>query len=667
MLKNVGVLFVFASVAACAQDLMPLPAAISSGAGQLAIDSNFSVALVGYRELRLESAVVRLVSRLARQTGMPVTGGVSANGAAELVIDCKGPGERIQTPAEDESYTLDVLPNQSRLTAQTTVGALRGMETFLQLVAPGPGGFAVPAVRIEDRPRFRWRGLMIDSSRHFIPLDVIEHNIDAMAAVKLNVLHWHLSDNQGFRVESKRFPKLQQQGSDGLFYTQDQIRQTIQYARDRGIRIMPEFDMPGHSTAWFVGYPQLASAPGPYHIERAFGIFDPTMDPTREETYQFLAGFIAEMAGLFPDLYFHIGGDEVNCKQWDSNPRIQEFKRAHGLKTNQELQAYFNRRVLAIVKKNGKKMVGWDEVLTPDLPKDVVAQSWRGQASLAASARQGYQGLLSFGYYINRMQPTSYHYGIDPLGGDAANLSDAEKARVLGGEACEWTELVSAENFEARVWPSMEAIAERFWSPQSATDLDSMYRRLEIESGRLEWLGLKHRSSSRIMLDRVVRYRPADAITALSTSVEPAGLDARDEARPYTQLTPLNRLVDATPAESATAREFSRWVDALLAGDRDKIGDIRRQSILWRDQHGQLKQAFADSFLAAEIEPVSAAVSALGAAAVEALDHIASGKPAPQSWVDAQSGLLESARKPKAELLIVIADPVRKLMQAATR
>jgi hexosaminidase len=668
MSKNVTVLFICAFVAACAQDLMPLPASMSPAGGKLAIDSSFRVALEGYREPRIESAAVRLVSRLALETGIPITGGVSGNGAAELVIDCKGPGEQIQTPGEDESYSLEVSPHQARIAAATPVGALRGVETFLQLVAPQPGGFAAPAVRIEDKPRFRWRGLLIDSCRHFIPLDVIERNLDAMAAVKLNVLHWHLSDDQGFRVESKRYPKLQEAGSDGLYYSEDQIRHVIEFARDRGIRIVPEFDMPGHSTAWFVGYPRLASAPGPYRIERAFGIFDPTMDPTREETYEFLAGFIAEMAELFPDPYFHIGGgDEVNGKQWDSNPRIQEFKRVHGFKTNPELQAYFNKRLLAIVTKNGKKMVVWDEALASDLSKDVLVETWRSQGSLAASARQGYQGLLSFGYYLNRMQPAAYHYGIDPLGGDAAKLNDAEKARILGGEACEWTELVSAENFEARVWPGLAAVAERFWSPQSTTDVNSMYRRMEIESGRLEWLGLKHRSSSRVMLERIVGYRPAAAITALSTALEPAGLNARDEARPYTQWTPLNRMVDATPGESVTAREFSLAVDALLRGDRDKLEDIRRQSILWRDQHGQLKQAFEDSFLAAEVEPVSAAVSALGGAAIEALDYIAAGKSAPQSWVAAQSGVLERAKTPKAELRVVIAGPVRKLVEAAAR
>src|SRR5439155_9355749 len=170
----------------------------------------------------------------------------------------------------------------------------------LQLVKTSSTGFAVLEVTIQDRPRFAWRGLMIDVARHFIPLDVLKRNLDGMAAVKMNVFHWHLSENQGFRIESKKLPKLHQLGSDGLYYTQDEVRELIAYARDRGIRVIPEFDMPGHSTSWFVGYPELASAAGPYQIERKWGVFDPAMDPTQERTYKFLDQFIGEMAALFP-------------------------------------------------------------------------------------------------------------------------------------------------------------------------------------------------------------------------------------------------------------------------------------------------------------------------------------------------------------------------------
>ena len=195
---------------------------------------------------------------------------------------------------------------------------------------------------IQDQPRFPWRGLMIDIARHYQPPEVLKRNLDAMAAVKLNVFHWHLTEDQGFRVESKKFPKLHTMGSDGFFYTQDQVREIIAYAAERGIRVIPEFDIPGHATSWLVGHPELGSAPGPYKIERGAGIFEPALDPTRDQTYKFLDGFLGEMAALFPDAYMHIGGDENEGKQWDRNPQIQAFMKAKGIKDNHALQAYFN-------------------------------------------------------------------------------------------------------------------------------------------------------------------------------------------------------------------------------------------------------------------------------------------------------------------------------------
>src|SRR5262249_33035526 len=175
---------------------------------------------------------------------------------------------------ENESYSLNATDKQAVLTAPTVVGAIRGLETLLQLIEGDSQGYFIPAVDIQDKPRFPWRGLLIDSCRHFQPLEVIKRELDGMAAVKLNVLHWHLSEDQGFRVESRKYPKLYQMGSDGLYYTQEQIRDVIAYATERGIRVVPEFDMPGHSTSWLVGYPELGSAPGPYQIERKWGVFD---------------------------------------------------------------------------------------------------------------------------------------------------------------------------------------------------------------------------------------------------------------------------------------------------------------------------------------------------------------------------------------------------------
>src|SRR6516225_1455283 len=395
-------------------NLMPMPSYYQLTSDQMAIEQSFSVALTGHQEERLESAVQRFLRDLSRRTGMPLTAQPVDPPQAKLLIHTDQASKEVQEPGEDESYSLEVTPSGARLSAPNPLGTLHGLQTFLQLVESTPAGFAVPVIRIHDTPRFVWRGLMIDVSRHFMPLDIIKRNLDGMEAVKMNVFHWHLSDDQGFRVESKKFPKLQQMGSDGLYYTQAQVRDLITYAHDRGIRVVPEFDMPGHSAAWFVGYPELASAPGPYQIERKWGIFDPAMDPAEEATYRFLDKFIGEMAALFPDKYFHIGGDEVNGKQWDANPKIQAFMRAHGLKTNQDLQAYFNERVEKIVAKHGKIMVGWDEILRPTLPKDIVVQSWRGQESLAQAAKLGFRGLLSYGYYLDLMWPTARHYAVDP-------------------------------------------------------------------------------------------------------------------------------------------------------------------------------------------------------------------------------------------------------------
>src|SRR5216684_1079466 len=427
--------------------LIPAPSTVQLGTGQLPIDQSFSAAVTGVQDTTLERGVQRFLAQLSQQTGMPLKHKPGEPTNPTLLIHADHGREPVQKLGEDESYELAITDSGAKLTAPTPLGILHGLQTFLQLVENTPAGFAVPAVTIKDQPRFPWRGLLIDVSRHFIPLDVLKRNLDGMAAVKMNVLHWHLSDDQGFRVESKRFPKLHEMGSDGLYYPQAEIRDFIAYAHDRGIRVLPEFDIPGHSRSWFVGYPELASNPGPYKVDPEGP--DSVIDPTQESTYKFLDDFIGEMAKVFPDAYFHIGGDEVNGQAWDANPKIQAFIHAHGMKDNQDLQAYFNQRLLKILTKYHKIMIGWDEVLHPDLPKNVVVQSWRGQQSLATAARLGYSGLLSFGYYLDLMWPAWRHYAVDPTTDDAATLNPEEKSRILGGEACMWSEWVTGENIDS--------------------------------------------------------------------------------------------------------------------------------------------------------------------------------------------------------------------------
>jgi hexosaminidase len=569
----------------------------------------------------------------------------------------------VQSVKEDESYQLAITPQQARLTAATPVGALRGMETFLQLVEPAAQGFSAPAVRIADRPRFPWRGLMIDASRHWMPAEVLKRNLDGMAAVKLNVLHLHLTDDQGFRIESKVHPRLHEFGSDGHYYTQAQITELIAYARGRGIRVVPEFDMPGHTTSWCVGYPEIASGPGPYQIERQWGVFDPTLDPTREETYTFLDGLIGEMAALFPDEYFHVGGDEVNGKQWDTNPAVVAFKQAHGMKDNADLQLYFNGHLLPIVQKHGKKMIGWDEIFNPDLPHDIVVQSWRGPESLAQTARRGYMSILSHGYYLNLALAPADYYQVDPLAGAAAGLTPEQASRILGGEACMWSEFATPENIDSRIWPSAAAIAERFWSPQDVKDIDSMYRRLEVVSRELEGVGVTHQSSYSRMLARLAGTQSPKALATLADVLEPVKYLQRRNARNYTSLTPLNRLVDAVRPESEKARIFAGRVDHLNA-NKDAV---RKQLIIWRDSREELLPLLQQSALLEEDIPVAEDLSAVAGAGLEALDYLDSGKPAPQAWVQEQFVLLDLAAKPHAEMLLMIVEPVRKLVNAAQR
>jgi len=651
-------------------NLMPMPASVQMGAGRLLIDPSFSVALSGRPDPLLRRTVDRFLNNLRQQTGMlPLDMKVTDSSNATLVINCEHASKEVQELGEDESYDLEISNSGAKLSAPTSLGVMRGLQTFLQLAHTTSDGFAVPAIAIQDKPRFPWRGLMIDVSRHFIPLDVLKRNLDGMAAVKLNVFHWHLSDNQGFRIESKEFSKLHQMGSDGLYYTQEEVRNLIAYARDRGIRVVPEFDMPGHSTAWFVGYPELASGPGRYEIERKWGVFDPAMDPTQERTYKFLDKFIGEMAKLFPDRFFHIGGDEVNGKQWDANPKIQEFMRSHGMKNNQDLQAYFNKRVQAIVSKHGKTMLGWDEILHPGLPKSVVIQSWRGQESLAEAAKQGYRGLLSHGYYVDLIWPAWQHYAVDPMSDAAASLSPDEKQRILGGEACMWAEYVSPENIDSRIWPRTAAIAERLWSPQDVRDVNSMYQRLEEVSRRLEGLGLTHNSSYAPMLRRIAGRDDISALQVLADVVEPVKDDTREKTAPVepTSATPLNRLVDAARPESATARRFADLVNELAGGSL-KPGpepQIRKLLTRWRDQQENLQSLLEESFLLKEAAPLSQELSNLGAAGLAALDYLDRGQRAPEAWKAEQLALIEQAKTQKAQLLLMVVPSIEKLIEAS--
>ena len=647
---------------------MPVPSTVQLGTGQLPIDQSFSIAVTGVQDTTLERGVERFVAQLSQQTGMLLRHKPGGPANPTLLIHAGHGREPVQKLGEDESYELAIADSGAKLTAPTPLGVLYGLQTFLQLVETTPAGFAVPAVTIKDQPRFAWRGLLIDVGRHFIPLDVLKRNVDGMAAVKMNVLHLHLSDDQGFRVESKRFPKLHEMGSDGLYYTQVEIRDLVAYAHDRGVRVMPEFDTPGHSRSWFVGYPELASGPGPYKIDPQGP--DSVTDPTKEGTYKFLDRFVEEMGKLFPDAYFHIGGDEVDGKHWDANPAIQGFIHSHGMKNNQDLQAYFNQRLQKILTKHHKRMIGWDEILYPELPKTIVIQSWRGQESLATAAKLGYSGLLSFGYYIDLMWPASRHYAVDPMSGAAASLDPEEKGRILGGEACMWTEWVTPEILDSRIWPRTAAIAERLWSPQEVTDVASMYARLDELDWRLDRLGLTQRSGNLRMLHRMAGPGDISALRALAEVVEPVKDYARMEnlKGPWDFRAPLNRLIDAVSPESDAARHFRDQVQAYIqSGCKDQAVEAQLRTLLtaWRDNDTKARSLLQQSFLLLEVAPLSEDLSALGAAGLEALDYLDKSQPPSESWRTEQLALIERSKTPKANLLLMVVQPVEQLIEAS--
>jgi len=644
--------------------IMPLPAHVTVGQGQFRIDGKFGIALEGHTEPRLTRARQRFLATLSRETGIPLWREAQFN-QANFIVTTRKASDAVQQLGEDESYHLEITPTQVRLTAANPLGVLHGLQTFLQLVRITPQGFSAPAVTIDDAPRFPWRGLMIDVSRHFIPLPVIERNLDGMEAVKLNVFHWHLSDDQGFRIESKKFPLLQEKGSDGLYYTQDQVREVIQYARDRGIRVVPEFDMPCHTTSWFVGYPQLASAKGPFQIARDVGVLDGAMDPTKESTYKFLDTFIGEMSGLFPDAYFHVGGDECNGKEWNANPRIQQFMRAHGMANNAALQAYFTARVEKIVARHHKIMEGWDEVLQPETPKNVVIQSWRGQASLAQAAKQGNRGILSTGYYIDLNQPASEHYLVDPLSGDATALTPGQQARILGGETTMWTECVTPDTVDSRIWPRTAAIAERFWSPQSVRDVDSMYRRLSVISLKLEAYGINPRGAADEMIQRMSGTSDPSALRVLAAVVQPPpGWGCKGS--PDNSFTPLNRLGNVVPPESVTARRFEGMAKRMAAGAAtpDDWEHARQQLTQWRDNDARLHPLLEQSSLTQELTPLSQNLSQVAGIGLEALKDLQNNRAMSVDRREQALALLKKSEQPQAGLKNMIVPAVELLVEA---
>jgi len=699
-----GAMLAMGALPAAAQPaLMPLPAAATWNAGELALDGAFAIDSAGCRDPRAGRAAERFQHDAASLTGMAL----AQRPGPKLSIACR-------PDPTAEAYRLKVTADGVTLDAVGPLGVLRGLATLRQLIAVNPPGAALPFVTIDDAPRFVWRGVLIDTARHFMTLETVKRQIDAMERVKLNVLHFHLSDDQGFRVESRRYPRLQASG-DGQHYTQAQIRELVAYAADRGVRIVPEFDVPGHTRAIAQAYPDLALAP--LKPANAFAAQDRALDPTREETYRFLDGLFAEMGALFPEAYFHAGGDEVSDAVWLDHPRVRAFMTAKGLGSKAALEGYFHTRVAAILSKHGKTMIGWEEVAaTGTAPKDVVIQAWQTSNATADSVAKGHRTIVSAGYYLDLLNPASFHYAFDPLDTAAAGLTpaEAEKGRklspimaavltdalvakplppltpeqenlVLGGEAPLWAEIVTDETIDSRLWPRAAVLAERFWSPRTVRDTDDLYRRLPVVQDQLRVQGLRDQANSARMAARLAPGQSEPVMTLLDL-VGPTRNMAHDHRilaalRGQKIVQELNGLADAAPVDSLVAHRFEARAKAFAAGDHSQAAALRADLVAWRANDARFQAVARGRPALEQALPISADIAALAGAALAAMDAVEAGKPlAEADRAQAQTVLARveafdaaSARplfsflgkQPPADLIIKIAPGVRALLAAA--
>jgi len=681
-------------------NLMPLPKQMILKEGKFRLTDKFTMYLMNsYPDRSPDTALLDAMNRayqaLNRKTGLifpqkyitqqPDTGSfqmmVSVQYAARLEIGV------------DESYLLAIDATGIALKAPNTIGVLRGLQTLMQLLSKDENGYYFPAVGIQDAPRFKWRGLMIDVARHFVSYEEMKHNIDAMAAVKMNVLHWHLTDDEGFRVESKEFPLLHKLGSNGDYYTQAQLKEIVKYAADKGIIVVPEFDMPGHSQSWFAGYPELASQPGPYrpgprtqwqnehpdpNRPKGNGIADmvtnleaPTFDPTNEKVYKFLDKFIGEMTTIFPSAYVHIGADENNGLAWKLNPAIMTWMKDHQMQSTDDLQRYFVQRMHDILKKHHRQMIGWEEIYNDKLPKDAIVHKWipEGMGGIIKShgsandfAAHGYGTLISMGFYLDVFMPAYIHYH-NPAIDSANNLN------ILGGEAAQWTELADNWNIDGRIWPRAGAVAERLWTPVAVNDNDDLYRRLFALSDELDGLSLQHLSNYERALRRLTDGAPTDHLKTLTDVLVPVkgygkliGNMKKGPQAAY-QTTPLTSVSDIVFVDSETQRKFRVLVKAFFEKhDKNAENAIRAYLTLWQQNDAILEPQLVGDKRLLEVQDHSKNLSAAAGIGLDALDRISKGTVNDASWVQQKSVLLDNYGKARGEVQIAVIPEIAELV-----
>ncbi|WP_312162073.1 family 20 glycosylhydrolase [Phenylobacterium sp.] len=695
--------------AAAAVALTPLPQSVRESEGSLALPGRFAIAWTGCREPMLERAAERFQRDLGRLTGVETF----AAAGPRLEIACAAADPGALSLEAREAYRLQVTGEGVKLDADGPIGVLRGLATLRQLIETGPdGAAALPAVAIDDRPRFAWRGVTIDTARHFMSIETLRRQIDAMEQVKLNVLHLHLSDNEAFRVESRRYPRLHEVAGHGQFYTQAQIRDLIAYAADRGVRVVPEFDVPGHARAMTLAYPELASNPAGAPAAGA-----QVLNPASEAAYRFVTRLFDEMAGLFPDAYFHIGGDEVGDDAWAGDPQVEALMKTEGLTTKAQVEAHFHRRIHQALTRRGKIVVGWEEIIdTGTLPRDIVVQAWRTSNATARATALGHRTIVSAGYYLDLLNTAQFHYGFDPLDTSAAGMSpaDADAARklhplvgrfvtdgvvvqpmapltpeqealVLGGEAPIWAELVTDEMLDNRLWPRAAALAERFWSPREVRDTGDMYARLAVQQDRLRRLGLQDQAARARMASRLAPGA-SEPLLVLLDLVGPVRNMAHDKRVPAAIagkkiVQNLTAMADAAPVDSLAARAFLARAERAASGEAAARAAVRADFEVWNANHRRVVAIAQDHPAVREALPISADIAEMAAVGLLALDALETGKPlAPETAARAKVVLdradaFEAAsarpifsffgKRPPADLIIMVTPGVRRLVEAA--
>ncbi len=524
--------------------LLPLPQNVLAGSGRLVLPATIGVYTGDGGQTWLTKSLQRFTEILTGKTGIEIKFKTVAPKKAVLTIAVGEGDYSLPQFGEDESYRLQVTGQKISITSATPHGVLHALQTLLQLVQVEDGVAYLPFVEIDDRPRFPWRGVKLDCVRHFIDLDTIKHLLDEMVRVKLNVLHLGLSNNQGFRVECKTFPKLYEEASNGYFYRQSELRNLITFAAERGVRIIPEFNMPGHSTCFLKAYPVLAAGKPPKSLQTTSGVFDDEMHPLSEATFTFIESFVAEMAALFPDPYWHFGGDEVTGKSWDQDKTIQQQARELGLVDNKAIQAHFTHRLLSILKRYGKIPIGWEEAAYGDIDPDTIIQSWMSTPN--ATHFSEHPMIISTGYYLDHFLKPENYYRNDP------QADSRPSQTILGGEACIWTEVMDPSNLMVKISPNLAAIAERFWSSRDVTDIDDLYGRLHFP---------------------VTEEKIAGRVQTLRQLVAPMAyffvLDRKEN--PIQTHEPLADLIHSLPPVSALSRTFEKSVEDFVAHGNEPV------------------------------------------------------------------------------------------------